>query len=88
MDSTRSPINPVATFFNADGTSEVNTSARQTDFLSNGFKFRGNNAATNASATYVYLCFAEHPFVGDGNKSCDCEVVIKNFYDIVNKKEI
>ena len=66
MDSTRSPINPVATFFNADGTSEVNTSARQTDFLSNGFKFRGNNAATNASATYVYLCFAEHPFVGDG----------------------
>ncbi len=66
MDSTRSPTNPVATFFNADGKSEVDTAARQTDFLSNGFKLRGNNAATNASATYIYFAFAEHPFVGDG----------------------
>ena len=66
MDSTRSPTNPVATFFNADGTSEVSTSARKTDFLSNGFKFRGNNDATNASATYIYIAFAEHPLVGDG----------------------
>ena len=64
MDSTRSPINPVATFFNADGKSEVTTAARQTDFLSNGFKFRGNNPATNASASYVYFAFAEHPFIG------------------------
>ena len=66
MDSTRSPFNPVATFFNADGKDEVDTSARQTDFLSNGFKLRGNNPATNASATYIYFAFAEHPFVGDG----------------------
>ena len=66
MDATRSPTNPVATFFNADGKSEVTTSARQTDFLSNGFKLRGNNAATNASATYIYFAFAEHPFIGDG----------------------
>ena len=64
MDSTRSPINPVATFFNADGDDEVDTAARQTDLLSNGFKFRGNNAATNSSGTYVYFAFAEHPFIG------------------------
>jgi len=64
MDSTRSPINPVATFFNADGDSEVTTATRQTDLLSNGFKFRGANAATNASGTYVYFAFAEHPFIG------------------------
>ena len=67
MDSTRSPINPVATFLNADGTSEVTTSTRQTDFLSNGFKLRGANDATNVNgSTYVYMAFAEHPFVGDG----------------------
>tara|TARA_B100000963_G_scaffold360791_1_gene393127 strand:+ start:2329 stop:3774 length:1446 start_codon:yes stop_codon:yes gene_type:complete len=62
MDSTRSPTNPVATFFNADGDTEVDTASRQTDFLSNGFKLRGNNSATNASATYVYMAFAELPF--------------------------
>lgn len=33
------------------------------DLLSNGFKYRGSNAATNASAgTYIYMAFAENPF--------------------------
>ena len=36
------------------------------DFLSNGFKLRNNDANIGASATYVYMAFAEHPFVGSG----------------------
>lgn len=34
------------------------------DFLSNGFKPRNTHATSNASgSTYVYMAFAEHPFV-------------------------
>ena len=68
MDSTRSPINPLGFFINADsGIAEVTTSTRQTDFLSNGFKFRGANDATNLSGqSYIFMAFAEHPFIGDG----------------------
>ena len=33
------------------------------DFLSNGFKFRGGADAVNASAAYVFMAFAENPFV-------------------------
>ena len=40
-----------------------NYSTGEVDILSNGFKLRGNWGATNASGqTYIYLCFAEHPF--------------------------
>ena len=34
------------------------------DYLSNGFKFRDGKAFWNASGgTYIYMCFAENPFV-------------------------
>ena len=33
------------------------------DFLSNGFKLRSNAGNTNAAQSYVYMAFAEHPFV-------------------------
>ena len=34
------------------------------DILSNGFKLRGDSGNINASgATYLYMAFAEHPFV-------------------------
>ena len=40
------------------------------DFLSNGFKVRYSNTASNASGgVYVYMAFAEHPFIGSGSKS-------------------
>jgi hypothetical protein len=48
-------------FVNLDSaqSSEVNS-----DILSNGFKLRANNAIHNASGqTYIYLAFAESPFV-------------------------
>ena len=36
------------------------------DLLSNGFKFRENNAAFNTSGTYVYMAWAQEPFVTSG----------------------
>ena len=36
------------------------------DLLSNGFKFRENNAAFNAAGTYVYMAWAHEPFVTSG----------------------
>ena len=36
---------------------------RTFDMLSNGFKLRNTNTATNAASTYIYLAFAENPFV-------------------------
>ena len=32
------------------------------DFLSNGFKWRDNNAGYNSSATFIWIAFAEAPF--------------------------
>ena len=71
MESARSPINPISVFFSVDSNiAEVTTSTRKTDFLSNGFKFRGANDATNlGGSTYIYMAFAEHPFIGSGSKS-------------------
>jgi hypothetical protein len=43
------------------------TPVANVDFLSNGFKLRGNGATTNASGgTYVYAAFAENPFQANG----------------------
>ena len=37
------------------------------DFLSNGFKWRSSGGNRNESGyTYIYMAWAEHPFVGDG----------------------
>jgi hypothetical protein len=38
------------------------------DFLSNGIKFRGTGASSNASGgTFIYMAFAEQPLVGTNN---------------------
>jgi hypothetical protein len=51
-----------------DGTAGV-------DFLSNGFKFRNTNDNYNASgATYIYMAFAENPFVTAGTKAAGTAV--------------
>ena len=36
------------------------------DFVSNGFKLRASDGALNGSgATYIYMTFAENPFVAN-----------------------
>ena len=64
MDTARTPNNPQnlqlwPNFSNAEST----ITNRAWDALSNGFKLRGDNFATNASGgTYIYIAFAENPF--------------------------
>ena len=41
-----------------------NTSSNYCDFLSNGFKYRTtDNNGNDSNDTYIYMAFAEHPFV-------------------------
>jgi hypothetical protein len=48
--------------------SESEASSGGFDFTSNGFKARSTDAAENASgSTYIYMAFAERPFVGTNN---------------------
>jgi len=62
-DNTQDPINPTANRLDAN-TTEANQSSGHFDFLSNGFKCRSTEGATNQDThTFVYMAFAEHPFV-------------------------
>ena len=60
-DNKRDTDNPVGNYLLADS-SGAEGSGVVYDFLSNGIKIR--DASQNESgATYIYLAFAEHPFV-------------------------
>lgn len=64
FDSSRSTSNVVKERLIANGSSSENANDSILDFLSNGFKFRENNAGWNGSGnTYIYMAFAENPFV-------------------------
>ena len=56
------PFNEISAMLNpnSSGTEGANNDC---DFLSNGFKWRTNDGNSNASATYIYMAFAENPFV-------------------------
>ena len=62
-DNKRSDINPcterlVASSTGAEGSASL-------DFLSNGIKIRNSDSSRNASSgNYIYMAFAEHPFIG------------------------
>ena len=62
-DSTRGPNNVINKAFRANVSDAE--SGENIDFLSNGFAIRigANNNFNNASGTYIYMAFAEHPFV-------------------------
>jgi hypothetical protein len=64
-DDVRSTYNVISTFLRANSAATESTNTdRQFDFLSNGIKMRGSHGSTNGSgATYIYMCFAENPFV-------------------------
>jgi hypothetical protein len=52
---------------------EESSATQGVDFLSNGFKLRGTSSnAWNASgSTYIYLAFAEAPFVNSNGVPCN-----------------
>ena len=63
-DNKRDPINVMDTILRANTDAAENTSsAHNIDFLSNGFKQKNSDAFTNAASTYLYMAFAENPFV-------------------------
>ena len=67
QDTTRYFNNPNDRVLQPNLTDAEVTGYLAIDFLSNGFKFRSTDNQHNASGgTYVYMAFAEHPFVGDG----------------------
>ena len=52
--------------------SELDSSNRAVDFLSNGFKLRTSNATINTSGeTFLYMAFAEQPFVNSNGVPCN-----------------
>tara|TARA_R100001086_G_scaffold44133_1_gene19498 strand:- start:243 stop:1280 length:1038 start_codon:yes stop_codon:yes gene_type:complete len=64
-DAERSSFNPTQHRLLANASdAEVEASSQDTDFLSNGFKIRNSDSGYNTSgATYIYMAFAENPFV-------------------------
>ena len=64
-DSVRGAFNEITMNLDADRNDAENTATNydDLDFLSNGFKLYELNDDINASDTYVYMAFAEHPFV-------------------------
>jgi hypothetical protein len=65
IDNKRNTFNTVNKVLSSDTSdTEATTSANPIDFLSNGFKCRGTGTQTNnSSGTYIYMAFAESPFV-------------------------
>ena len=71
LDNKRAPHNLMQKTLYADVTTAEETTDRL-DFLSNGFKIRATNAAVNASGgTYIYMAFAEAPFVNSNGVPCN-----------------
>jgi hypothetical protein len=63
-DNKRNTYNTIGTYLHPNLTSEDGIGSRDIDFLSNGFKIRNSNTTWNGSGgTYIYMAFAENPFV-------------------------
>ena len=65
LDNKRDPFNVTTKRLFADeSTAESDSTAGNTDFVSNGFKIRTSHSGINPSGgVFVYLAFAEKPFV-------------------------
>jgi len=76
-DNTRDTINPNTKILiaNTNGAEEDSASTGNTfdiDFVSNGFKIKTTDSGVNASGnTYVYMAFAESPFVNSNGVPCN-----------------
>ena len=64
QDTARSPHNLMqAQLMPSLSDAEFTGAYNQIDSVSNGFKLRSGDSRTNASNTYIYMAFAESPFV-------------------------
>jgi hypothetical protein len=74
FDNKRDPHNEVVIHILADDSAgdETGTADSDVDFLSNGVKIREDNNGVNASGgTYIYMAFAEAPFVNSNGVPCN-----------------
>jgi hypothetical protein len=71
FDSARQPENENDSWLLANDSSNEGINSTGMDFISNGFKLRNSSTAAvhnNISgSTYIYMAFAENPFVTSGN---------------------
>jgi len=66
IDNKRGPFNPFGERLYPNLNNTEDTSGEYFNFLSNGFKVQDNVDVWNKdSATYIYMAFAEHPFVSN-----------------------
>jgi len=66
-DHKRSGYNPKQDKLYPDDTSAEDASTTSVDLLSNGFKLKASSASQNAAGgDYIYMAFAENPFVTSG----------------------
>jgi len=68
QDTTRTPYNVNDTYlYPSLSNSEASSAQLGFDILSNGFKMRDGDGAANGDArTYIYMAFADNPFVSSG----------------------
>jgi hypothetical protein len=68
-DNKRDPDNVIEIKLEANSTAADYTSVDWLDFTSNGFKWRYASDKNASGSPYIYLAFAEHPFVTEGTKA-------------------
>ena len=63
LDGTRNSFNVAENYLHANETNAENTNNQKADFLSNGIKLRSTSRHNDNGSTFIYMAFAEHPFV-------------------------
>ena len=72
FDNKRNTGNVNDDFLDANlANAEVTSGRNEVDFLSNGFKCRSSYGDVNSNTTYIYLAFAEAPFVNSNGVPCN-----------------
>jgi hypothetical protein len=69
LDNKRNTFNKVDKFIKAD-VNDTESTYTFMDFLSNGFKIRDSASTFNSSNTFIFMAFAENPFVSSGGIPC------------------
>ena len=70
FDNKRDPINKITQRIQPSSNA-AESGGQDIDFLSNGFKLRVNGAFINGSYNYIYMAFAEAPFVNSNGVPCN-----------------
>ncbi len=72
FDNKRNTYNETSCFLEADTTDAEDCASGGIDFLSNGIKIKTASARFNqSSSTYIYIAFAEAPFVNSNGVPCN-----------------